>query len=212
MYQNLQICSLHKTFNTLQSQFGDGNLLPIYGAGNIQNPDLMLVFMNPTGRNVASEPSWEGIRAPWIGTKQVWDLYQQIKANKPHDWTASFAEQVYRNVADNSLYVTNLAKCTLHNARPVSDAIYRKYLDIMLEEIVQVNPEKIISFGNQVSSILLGRRIKVSDYTLREAESIEINKQNFSVFPTYYSVGQGRRNMPLAIERIKSVMEGDREW
>lgn len=54
----MQVKKLLKNFNELQKVHGDKNLDAIYGAGQIKNPRLCLVFMNPTGRNVASDKKW----------------------------------------------------------------------------------------------------------------------------------------------------------
>lgn len=51
--------------------------------------------MNPTGRNIASSKDWKGLKSPWIGTKNIWDLfieldlldkeiYSNIKSKKGH--------------------------------------------------------------------------------------------------------------------------------
>lgn len=67
--------------------------------------------MNPTSKNIASEPSWTGIRAPWIGTKNIWnlfvktnlfniDIYNEIKSKKANEWDKEFAEK----------YITKLKK------------------------------------------------------------------------------------------------------
>ena len=39
---------------------------------------LIFVFMNPTGKNNASYKEWKGIRAPWIGSKNIWYLFYQL--------------------------------------------------------------------------------------------------------------------------------------
>ena len=75
----MQVAQLHKKFDALQKTFGHGELNPIYGAGCVQHPRLMLVFMNPTGKNVASNTNWSGLRAPWLGTKNIWKLLHEIK-------------------------------------------------------------------------------------------------------------------------------------
>lgn len=208
-----QVIQLHKKYDVLQKQYGEPSLSPIYGAGDIDNPKVMFIFMNPTGRNIASEPSWNGLRAPWIGTKQVWDVfynlgflnedtYKSIKEYKSEDWSVDLCNQVYSEIENNSAYITNLAKCTQVDARPLKNSIFKEYLDLMFKEIEIVNPEKIVSFGNQVSSILLGKNISVSNYTQNEKEVVN----GYPIYPTYYPVGQGRRNMPLALERIKTVL------
>ena len=39
---------------------------------------FVFVFMNPTGRNIASSPNWKGRRSPWIGTKNIWKLFYRV--------------------------------------------------------------------------------------------------------------------------------------
>jgi len=209
-----QTIQLHKQYDKLQKKHGEPSLSSIYGAGCIENPKAMFIFMNPTGRNIASEPSWKGLRAPWIGTKQVWDVfynlgflnedtYKSIKESKPEDWSGDFCNKVYSEVEDNALYITNLAKCTQVDARPLKNSVFKDYFDLMFKEIEIVNPKIVISFGNQVSSILLGKNISVSNYAKDEKEIVN----GYPIYPTYYPVGQGRRNMPLALKRIKRVLD-----
>lgn len=213
-----QVERLHKNFDTLQQKYGDSNLQSIYGAGNINKPELMFIFMNPTGRNVASSTSWKGLRAPWIGTKQIWsmftelglvpnEIFNRITIMKNTDWDYTFSESVYKHLQENSVYVTNLAKCTQIDARPLNNNVFREYLNLMYEEIQYVNPKRIVTFGNQVSSILLNRNISVSKYLINECEELTIENKKYLTFPTFYPVGQGRRNQPQAVFRIKSIMK-----
>ncbi|HPQ79902.1 MAG TPA: uracil-DNA glycosylase family protein [Candidatus Dojkabacteria bacterium] len=212
----LQVIQLHKKYDELQLRYGDPTLSSIYGAGCIENPEMMFIFMNPTGRNVSSALSWKGLRAPWIGTKQVWDIFEglgllkfeihsTIKSIKPEEWNSDFANQVYEDIRNNSVFITNLAKCTQVDARPLGNSVFKDYLNLMYKEIEIVNPKKIVTFGNQVSSILLGKKTSVSNYTDNKKEILN----GYNIYPTYYPVGQGRRNMPLAIERIKMIMVDD---
>lgn len=89
----------------MQYIYGDKNLDAIYGAGQIKSPKLCLVFMNPTGRNVASNKMWTGLKAPWIGTKNVWKMFyhfwfidkeflDEINKRKPNDWNYDFTEKL----------------------------------------------------------------------------------------------------------------------
>ncbi|KUK76930.1 MAG: phage SPO1 DNA polymerase-related protein [candidate division WS6 bacterium 34_10] len=209
-----QITQIHKEYDRLQLKYGDPTLSSIYGAGCIENPDIMFIFMNPTGRNISSIPSWEGLRAPWIGTKQVWDIFEnlgllksdiylKIKEIKPEEWDCDFADVVYEDIQNHSVFITNLGKCTQVDARPLNNSIFKDYLNLMYKEIDIVNPKKIVTFGNQVSSILLGKNISVSNYTDNEKEVLN----GYEIYPTYYPVGQGRRNMPLAIKRMKTILK-----
>jgi DNA polymerase len=213
----LQLESLFDEFDALHNAFGDPDLYPIYGAGNIVDASLMLIFMNPTGRNVSSKPGWTGIRAPWLGTKHVWKLlfetgiidkqyFEKIQSMKPEEWSLDFAVKLYEQVAGNGAYITNFAKCTLPDARPLNDSVFRKYKRLLEKEIAGINPANIVTFGNQVSSNLLSKNISVSKYRGLDFEEISVKGSVFKVYPSYYPVGQGQRNMPLAKQRLNSII------
>ncbi len=213
----MQLISLHKKLDELQILFGEKSLRAVYGAGCTKNPNLMLIFMNPTGRNVSASKKWKGIRAPWLGTKNIWQLLfelniisrstflktQKLKSNQ---WDEYFSRQIYEEVASKKTFVTNLAKCTQLDARPLKNEIFKKYLECMREEIISLNPRHIFTFGNQVSSIILSKSISVSNYVAREKETLSISGKTYDIYPVYYPVGQGRRNMSLAVKRIKHVV------
>ncbi|KKP91715.1 MAG: phage SPO1 DNA polymerase-related protein [Parcubacteria group bacterium GW2011_GWA2_36_10] len=213
----MQITRLFKKFDSLQKIYGDKNLDAIYGGGNINNPKVCLVFMNPTARNVSADKKWSGIKAPWIGTKNIWNMFCQlglfsqdiiyeINAKKPNDWDYKFAEDVYKKVCDNSIYITNLSKATQVDARALPDDVFRKYIDLLKEEIDSIKPKIIITFGNQVSSILLNKKITVSGYR-KKYELFDINGISYKVFPVYYPVGQGMRNIKIAKEDISWIIK-----
>ena len=61
-------------YDKLQDQYGDKKLNAIYGGGCTNEPDLCLVFVNPTARNKTCNKSWGGIRYPWLTTKQIWSI------------------------------------------------------------------------------------------------------------------------------------------
>jgi len=213
----LQVKHLKKSIDKLQKIYGNPELKSIYGAGCISSPEILFLFMNPTARNISSSPNWGGIRAPWIGTKNIWRLlhaldildsntFRAIQENGQEIWTKEFAENIYNSLNKKSVYVTNLAKCTQDDARALKDGVFKAYLENTKEEIYIVNPAKIISFGNQVSSILLNQNIKVSEYKKQEKEVVNINGKIFDVYPVYYPIGQGLRNIHKAIRRIKDIM------
>ena len=215
LYSHLQL-PISKQEKDLYAQYGDSNFSMIRGAGQLERPHLMLVFMNPTARNITSSSKWKGLKAPWIGTKLVWsmlfkagildkDYHKHIQTLKPQEWDGAFSEALYNHIAQKDLYITNLASCTQCDARPLSNTIFREYVSVLYKEITITKPKHIITFGNQVSSIVLEHPISVSEYVDTNGEVIEIDSSNFRVFPTYYPVGQGQRNMPFAIERIKKL-------
>lgn len=213
----MQLKQLHKKFDVLQSKFGARGLQAIYGAGETNTPRICFVFMNPTARNIASTKDWKGIRAPWLGTKNTWKLFAKIgliseKTNsliqmkKSQDWDVEFAKKVYLELKQNSCFVTNLAKCTQKDAVHLPNTVFKKYRDIMLEEIKLLNPKIIITFGNQVSSILLNKTINVSKYRKR-SENFDIKGKLFKIYPVFYPVGQGMRNINKSIEDIKYILK-----
>lgn len=163
----MKLSSLNKEYDKLQSIYGDPTLHSIYNGGCEEYPDICFVFMNPTGRNIASLPGWKGPFHPWIGTKNIWDLfiavnlldkeiYDKIKSIKGSEWTPEFATSVYENIKKHKVFITNLGKCTQIDARPLKDSSYLDYLPLLEREIKIIKPKVIILFGNQVSSIFLG--------------------------------------------------------
>lgn len=213
----LQLDHLYKHREKLQQQHGEKSLFAVHGAGCIDKPNICFVFMNPTGKNISAVKWWEWIRAPRLGTKNVRKIFfasgilskktfEQIQKMKSDEWTEKFAEQLYQEIAQKKVYITNLAKCTQADARPLKDKVFKDYLVYTQKELALLQPKHIITLGNQVSSILLGKPIKVSEYTKKEYESLTIEKQIYRVYPTFYPVGQGMRNMPAAIKRIQQIL------
>jgi hypothetical protein len=49
--------------------FPKTKLRPILGGGKTDRPNIMLVFINPTARNISSDKGWLGPVFPFVGTK-----------------------------------------------------------------------------------------------------------------------------------------------
>lgn len=201
-------------YNKLQKKYGDPSLDSITFGGCKNNPDICFVFMNPTARNITASKEWTGLKAPWIGTKNVWNFFEKIgfideemlfriKSMKGKEWTKEFADEVYKMVEDRKIYVTNLAKCTQLDARALDDNVFKKYLKLFIKEMEIVNPKIIILFGNQVSSIVLNEKISVSQVRRK----CFMLKKKFKCYPVYYPVGNGIFNMDKAIEDILWIKE-----
>lgn len=206
---------LFKIFDEMQQKYGSREHNSVYGGGKEKNPDICLVFVNPTARNIATDKNWTGMRCQWLGTKQVWKflasaglfddkLNAQIQSMKACDWTPEFCETVYKEVAQKGLYITNLAKCTQVDARPLADKTLMEYRDLLLEEIDIVRPKKIVLFGNQVSSIVLNEKIRVSECR-KTSHDLLAKGHSYKCFPVYYPVGNGFFNAPKAIEDLKYI-------
>ena len=202
---------LNIKYDKLQNKYGSKKLNSIYNGGCTNNPDICYVFMNPTGRNIASSKEWKGIRAPWIGTKNVWNLlyklnvigddtYNKITSIKGSEWTEEFASYVYKDVEKHKVFITNLGKCTQDDARELPDEVLSKYLKLLFKEFEIVKPKVIILFGNQVSSIVLNEKISVSQVRRKKYEF-----KGFTFYSVYYPVGNGAFNVDKAIEDIKWI-------
>ena len=213
----MKIQDLNKEYDKLQLKYGAKELDSIYNGGLEENPDICFVFMNPTGRNIASEKSWKGRKSPWIGTKNIWDLfysvglqdekiYKKIKSIKGTEWTEEFADEVYEDVKKHKYFITNLGKCTQVDARPLPDKIYKEYLSLLEKEIEILDPKVIILFGNQVSSIVLGEKISVSSVRKKLFKK-NINGKEYDAYSIYYPIGNGRFNIDKSIEDIKWIIE-----
>ena len=209
---------LVKKYDKMQKKYGDPKLDSINFGGCLENPDVCFVFMNPTARNVTSQKTWKGIKSPWVGTKNVWtlfnklglidnEIYTRIRSIKGSDWTYEFAEEVYGQVAKNKFYITNLAKCTQVDARALPDSVYKDYLNLFLKEMEIVNPKVIILFGNQVSSVVLGEKISVSQ--VRKKEFLLKNK--FKCYSVFYPVGNGSFKVDKSIEDILYIIDSQKK-
>ena len=207
---------LIEKYDELQEKYGSKDLNSVYGYGCFENAKVALVFMNPTKRNIATSKDWKGLRAQWLGTKQIWDflckcgfisedLNNQIKQKKPADWTEEFCEKVYDEVACNGVWITNLGKCTQDDARPLPDEVFLEYKDLLKEELKKVSPQKILFFGNQVSSIMLDRTIAVSQ-SRKEKFDLLIDRKHYDSYAVFYPVGNRRFNQSKAVEDIKHIL------
>ncbi len=213
----MKLEDLKTEYDKLQEKYGAKELDSIYNGGCTSNPDICFVFMNPTGRNIASNKNWLGRKSPWIGTKNIWDLfyslnlvdeniYKKIKSMKPIEWTEEFADEVYKNVEENKYFITNLGKCTQVDARPLPDSVYKEYLELLEREIELVNPKVVILFGNQVSSIVLNEKISVSTCR-KKLFKRKINSREYKFYSVFYPIGNGRFNIDKSIEDIKWIMQ-----
>lgn len=211
----MKLADLQREYDRLQEQYGAKELTSIYHGGCTRHPDFCFVFMNPTGKNPASSKSWKGLKAPWIGTKNIWDLfasidllddniYKRIKGMKGSMWTETFASEVYENLTKHKVFVTNLGKCTQIDARALPDTVFYEYLDLLKKEIEIIKPKIIILFGNQVSSIVLNEKISVSKVR-KKLFLKNIKTEEYKFYSVFYPVGNGRFNIDKAIEDLRWI-------
>lgn len=212
----MKLSSLERIYDKLQLVYGDPNLHSIYNGGCDTSPNICFVFMNPTGKNIASNPNWKGPHHPWLGTKNIWKLfyscnlldertYEEIQKKKPNEWSIDFSIKVYDDIKKHKVFITNLGKCTQIDARPLTDEYLKSYLELLEKEIKIIKPKIIILFGNQVSSIFLNQNISVSK-TRKQYFEKKIGNKKYKSFPVYYPVGNGIFNIDKAIEDINWII------
>lgn len=219
MGDTMKLEDLKTKYDKLQLKYGYRELDSIYNGGCENDPKICFVFMNPTGKNIASSKSWKGRKSPWLGTKNIWKLFynigllshetfNKIQEKKPKDWDYEFCDDLYNEIENNKVFITNLGKCTQVDARPLSDEVLKKYLNLLFEEIDIIKPKIIITFGNQVSSIILNKKISVSE-NRKQYHKLKIKKEEYKVYPVYYPVGNGIFNIDKSIEDIKWIIENN---
>lgn len=133
---------------------------------------------------------------------------EKIIKKKPCEWNEEFADIVYDNVEKHKYFITNLGKCTQVDARVIPNSVYEKYLNLLLKEIEIIKPKIIITFGNQVSSILLNKNISVSQCR-KQYYILNISNSIYKVYPVYYPIGNGMMNIDKAIEDLKYIIDNN---
>lgn len=203
---------------TNAKHFPNNDLLPIVGGGREQNPDYMFVFINPTIRNISSHPDWQGPRFPFIGTKQVWRIFNRAglldigileKIEESSEWSLDFTLNVREFLQQKSFYFTNIVKWTGHNADlPKADMI-KLFLPILEKEIEIVRPKFIITFGLIPFTNLTKETIKLGAYYSDSMKSGKLQTFDYiiggtiyPVIPSYFPVGRGNPKRAVEILRM----------
>lgn len=204
LYELVDNCKLCKA---------DKNLLQhIHGFG-VLNPKLMLILVNPTYRNLSSDPKYKGVRFPFIGVRQFWKVLADgglIDEKVAHElplreyWGGEHTEQIKQELIRNKLFLTNVVKCCYnHSAYPDRKAV-KDQIKMLADEIRIVNPKRIVAFGGLVYKTLTGKNVKLSEYwnSRRTGKSREIvSGLNIIVEPCYFPIGRGNPKKSAEIIR-----------
>lgn len=217
-YDDLVLSSVVVSTDELSAtHFGDHSLDSIYGAGCTVRPDIALVFINPTHRNISTRKSWHGIKAPWIGCANIWQLLADADLidddiniriqRKGAEWSEDFAAEVYQSVRKHRLYVTNIVKWAGLDARLPERTKIDLYTPILLEELEQVRPRLTILFGQLTyDAVMRAYGIKpglygdLNERYLRDGAIAPIDAPLGPIVPCYFPVGQGIKNRAKAVE------------
>ncbi len=219
------IHSLQELWNHVEKitkeNYPDNELQPILGGGAIK-PKFMIVFINPTKRNISSDPNWKGKRFPFIGRKRPWIEFERAGLiddslmdhilNNENNWDYEFTDKMYDYLSEKGLFITNIVKNTGHNADlPKSDQI-KLYLPSFLKEIELVDPKYIITFGLIPFGALVNETIGLKKYYKEVVStnnvrfySIIVNGKEYKVIPCLYPIGRG--NPKQAVEMLRIIKE-----
>lgn len=209
--------------NLSRQYYGDHRLDAISGAGQLERPKLALVFINPTHRNISTSPDWDGLKAPWIGCANIWQLFADadlisqeinhtIQTTKTN-WSKQFALDVYRHVASQGLYITNIVKWAGLDAKLPEREKIKLYAPILSRELQIVRPQRIVAFGQLTFDGLL-RELGIkppetfgvlNELTLETKSIHGIQTELGEIVPCYFPVGQGIKNRAKAIDILKLV-------
>lgn len=92
------------------------------------------------------------------------------------------------------------------DARELPNSVYEQYLDLLKQEIEIIKSKVVILFGNQVSSIVLNKKISVSQCR-KQLFTDKIKNEQYKFYSVYYPVGNGRFNIDKSIEDITKFTE-----
>lgn len=194
----------------------ENKLNHILGGGQIKNPEVMFVLINPTYRNISSNPDYFGPRTPFLGVSNFWRVLVESGfldkeiyfSSEKKIWSKEDIGRLLNHLKEENIYITNIVKCTGHNADLPSRERINYHLKLLFEEIKIVNPKTIITFGLVPFKALTGKNLKVSEHyqvaksgNVNLSETPEINNRRYSVFPTYFPVGRG--DFKKSVELLK---------
>lgn len=200
--------------------YGDHSLDSISGAGKVRNPKLAFIFINPTHRNISTRKEWAGLKAPWIGCSNIWNLFadaglinKSINKEIQHaktSWSYDFTNKVYSHVAERNLYITNTVKWAGLDAKLPERKKIDIYMPLLIEELTLLAPQKIIAFGQLTFDALL-RNLKlektkfgeINEMTLNTNQLYYVDSKIGPIVPCYFPVGQGIKNKDKAIKILK---------
>jgi hypothetical protein len=218
---NLIIPEIASKVKRLSSQhYGNHTLDAISGAGKTKSPKLALVFINPTHRNVSTRKEWTGLKAPWIGCSNIWNLFadaglidDSINKEIQHaktSWSYKFTDKVYSHVAEKNLYITNIVKWAGLDAKLPERAKIDMYLPLLIEELTLLDPQRIIAFGQLTFDALLrSLELEKAKFSEMNEKTLDTNRLEYvnskigSIVPCYFPVGQGIKNKDKAVEILK---------
>lgn len=213
-----KLLDVYKQFDNCQRCRKEHNpLRHILGGGKFKNPRFLFLFINPTHLNISSHKDYQGKRRyPFIGVRHFYKLLAEagfvdkkiVDDIYKKGWQISDEQRIEQSLSKNSVYLTNLVKCTqAHPGNPVKEIIKQDF-PLLQKEIDIVFPKYIIAFGKLAFETLTSQSIKLKDYlkkigrnTYQPVKSVDILGKRYDVFPCYFPVGRGNPKQALKILR-----------
>jgi hypothetical protein len=188
------------------------------GGGCAAQPDAMLIFINPTVRNISAHASWDGPRFPFAGKPKLWEILAAagwIDAAVPQRMaelgpTSPMVELLIAAAQHHRLYLTNAVKCVDDGSNLPTAARVAAGWPLLQQEIALVQPRLIITFGLIPFGALTGRTIRLADH-LWDAQQGQITwypshaiaGRQYPVFPCYFPTGRGN---PVGAARLLAAL------
>ncbi len=190
------------------------DLRHVSGGGCDKQPDVMLIFINPTVRNFTAHAGWSGPRFPFAGKPKLWqilaeagfvdiDLPGRISMLGP---TPEMVELLRRETRRCRLYLTNAVKCVDDGSSLPTRLRLAAAWSFLQTEIALVRPHFIVSFGLLPFRQLTGMTVRLADELWKAQHgyveaypSRSIDGRTYPVFPCYFPTGRGN---PVAAARM----------
>jgi uracil-DNA glycosylase len=176
------------------------------GGGCVDRPRLMLVFINPTFRNLSARADWPGPAFPFAATPRLWhilaeaglvsrDLPAAIAALGP---SPALVDRLMAESRRSGIYLTNAVKCVdLGSNLPAAERVAASW-PLLAEEIAIVRPRHIVALGQIPLRALTGRTVRLADHLwdaqhggLTPLPSRSIDGRVYPVFACYFPTGRG---------------------
>ncbi len=188
------------------------------GGGCVDQPDLMLVFINPTVRNITAHASWDGPRFPFAGKPKLWQILAEagwITADLPDRMAAlgptpAMVELLITEAQERRLYLTNAVKCVDDGSNLPPAARVAAGWSLLQQEIALVRPRAIVAMGLIPFGVLTGRSVRLAD-ELWSAQhehynaypSHLIDGRTYPIYPCYFPTGRGN---PVAALKMLTAL------
>jgi hypothetical protein len=188
------------------------------GGGCVDRPDLMLVFINPTVRNITAHAAWEGPRFPFAGKPKLWHILAEagwVGADLPQRMaelgpTPPMVELLIAESQQRRLYLTNAVKCVHDGSNlPVAARVQANW-PLLQGEIARVQPRAIVAMGLIPFGVLTGGTVRLADELWHAQQnnyhaypSHLIDGQRYPVYPCYFPTGRGN---PVAALRMLAAL------